>query len=379
MLWLIAALSSAFAYPIVNEPLPEGFDRVAIDVGGFVQPRFRWQPDDPTQGSLGEVGFSVQRMRVQLNTQLLPKADARWGLGVQQVTSFELMPEARLEDGFLNLSVGTEFQLQVGQFKAPLHRAILAGDQSNLFADRNQITRWVPEREIGAMFHGWTKKRVFEYEAAVFNGEGKNRLANVNKKVMAVGRVVVSPLGSPGAGNEILLDWRPPGEERFRPIVSVGSSVFYNVDGEPGQQEAYVGVNGEFFLHYRPLTVMAEAFYRTSDYENPALSDYKQLGGYAQFGYFLYGVPWASRHIALMGRFEQGDRYIPALDVPPSGPLDPGVSNRRVSAGIGIYANQPLFKAIQDLRLVASYTYKDELEAGDVKNDEFNLAASLSF
>jgi hypothetical protein len=379
-MWMLALVSAALAYPIVDKPLDEGFNRVRVDFGGFIQPRFRWSPDDLDAGALGEQSFSVQRMRLQLQTDLLSAPDDRWGFHVSQTTSIEMMPEARLEDGFIDLGFGTEFQIRVGQFKAPIHRAILAGDQNNLFPDRNQITTYVPEREIGAMLFGWWGKRQIEWSVGVFNGEGKNRIANVNRDFMYAGRIVFAPFGSPGPNFEILHDWRPEGVTAWRPIFSVGYSVFHNVDGPAGEREAYTGHNVEGFLHWRPLTLQSEFFFRTSDFENTTVADYQQIGWYVQAGYFLAGIPWAKRHLALMGRVEQGDAFKPiSQSVPASGPLDPAQASRRYSVGLGVYANRPLFRFVQDLRAVVSYTVKQELEDYPIDNDELNVTASLSF
>lgn len=379
MVW-VALVSTALAYPVVDKPLEQGFDAVRFDVGGFVQPRFRWAPDDVDAGLQGETSFSVQRVRVQLALDLLGDPEKRWAFHVRQVTSVEMMPQPRLEDAYLDLGLGTMLQLRLGQFKAPIHRAILAGDQNNLFPDRNQITTFVPEREIGAMVFGWWGERLIEWQLGVFNGEGKNRISNINREVMVAGRVVFSPFGSPGAGFEILRDWRPAGSERWRPHFSVGYSVFHNVVGAVGEREAYTGHNVEAFLHWRPLTMQSEFFFRTSDYENVDVADYRQLGWYVQAGYFLAGVPWAKEHLALMGRVEQGDSFDPlTADVPPAGPLDPRQASRRYAVGLGVYAGKPLFRFVQDLRVVVSYTIKEELEGYPVNNDELNVSASMTF
>lgn len=382
-LWVLL-VGAAHAVPLIDRDLEEaGFSHVRAELGGFIQPRFRWTPDDPDANLNGQIGFNVQRARLSQSVELTGApigASSHWKFSVREGLSIELSPEPVLQDAFINVGIGTEFQITAGQFKAPVHRAILAGDQNNLFPDRNQITTWVPEREIGVMLHGWWGERVIEWQVAAFDGEGKNRVGNVNKKLMYAGRVAFSPLGSPGTNFEILKDWRPDGQERIRPTFTVGYSFFQNTTGSVGTQQASLGHNVEFFFHYRPLTVMSEVFYRTSDFEAVEVADDHQLGGYVQAGMFLAGVPWAKDHIAVMGRFEQGDPFIPnGADVPPTGPTDPNQGSRRESVGLGIYANEPLFRFVQDLRLVVSYTFRQELEGFDLKNDELNVSSTLSF
>jgi hypothetical protein len=76
---------------------------------------------------------------------------------------------------------------------------------------------------------------------------------------------------------------------------------------------------------------------------------------------------------------EQGDAYKPTADIPPAGPLDPAQATRRVTAGLGFFAGKPMFRLVQDLRFVASYTVKQELEDLPLNNDEFNLSMNLNF
>ena len=168
LLWLPR---DATAYEVVNKPLPSRlFESVNVDLGGFVQARFRFSPDDTAAGTDGDIGFSLQRVRLELKGDLLAPDGSRWGLNIRQKYSIELIPEPRLQDAYINVGLGTLFQLRFGQFKAPIHRAILVSDANNLFPDRSQITGFVPERELGLMLHGWWGSRQLEWQAAVFNG-----------------------------------------------------------------------------------------------------------------------------------------------------------------------------------------------------------------
>lgn len=382
------ASTAAQAYDIVDKPLEgRAFDHLTVKLGGFVQPRFRFEPADPDVGTAGQIGFSVQRARLELEGVLTSPSQRPFPFSIAQKYSLELGGQngAILQDAYIDLGFGTEFHFRVGQFKAPIHRANLVSDANNLFPDRNRITQFagLPDRDIGVMFHGYWGRRFIEYSAGVWNGEGANRIS-ANKTFLYAGRVVFSPWGSPGSGWEILKDWRWEGDEVWRPVVSVGYSVHYEIDGVEGERQSFLGHNVEGFLHWRFLTVMSEFFYRTSYWEVEELADFQQQGWYVQLGAFWYGVPWAQDHLALLGRVEQGDEFRP-LDpdlvdkLPPSGPLDPAQATRRYTVGLGVYANQPLFKYAQDLRLVVSYTIKTELEGLDVKNDELNVSANLTF
>lgn len=373
--------SMAPAYDVFDKELPDRyFDRARARIFGFVQPRFRFVPDDPDAGTRGEVGFSVQRARFEFGGDLFAPKDQHWGISISHLFSIELVPEPRLVDAFLNLKFADELQLTVGQFKAPIHRGILVSDQNNLFADRNRVVSFVPDREIGAMIHGYWGRRFIEWQLALFNGDGPNRLDNINRKFLYVGRVVFSPWGTPGSAFEILKDWRWEGDDRWRPVFSVGYSIHFNVDGPPGQEEAWIGNNAELFFHWRFLTAMSEFFYKVSDYQDPVLPDYRQYGGYLQVGAFLQGIPWLEDHVALMGRIEQANRFQALrVDVPVAGPLDPNQEVRNYSMGVGIYAGKPFFNFVQEFRLVASYTIREELGGFPYKNNEFNVSTNLTF
>lgn len=381
LVW-IGLAPHAQAYDVVDRELEgRAFERLKVNVGGFLQPRFRFTPSDDNAGTPGEIGFSLQRVRVLIGGDLLPPSHRRFGFFIRQRFQFELIPEPSLLDAYIDVGFGTEFQIRLGQFKAPVHRALLVSDANNLFADRNQITRWITDREMGIMFHGYWGQRYIQWQAAMFNGEGANRLSNVNNKFYYAARITFSPLGSPGDSYEILLDWKPEGREKFVPVFTVGYAFHANTDGPLGQQQARLAHNVEFFFHWRFLTVMSELHYATIDWEAPEIEDFTQLGGYVQFGAFLYGVPWAQRHLALMGRFEQGDRFIPtdAANVPVTGATDPSQGSRRYSIGLGIFAGEPLFDVVQDFRLIVSYTIKQELEGFSYDNDELNITASMRF
>ena len=372
--------ASAAAWDVVDKDL-EGrtFTHAKASFGGYIQPRFRFSPDDTEAGSTGEVGFSVQRMRLELEGSFSAPGPKNFPFTLRQKTSIELMPDPRLQDAYVDFALGTPFQVRLGQFKAPSSRTNLTSDMGAMFPDKPLIASFGPEREMGAMFFGWWGKRLIEWNVGVFNGEGRNRVSNVNRKVMVVGRVAFSPLGSPGMAAEVLHDWSFKDDATIRPTFTVGYSITHNTIGPLGQQEAILAHDVDGFFHYRFFTAQGEFWDRTSDFEELSVSDYKQTGWYAQLSAFWFGVPWAQEHLALLGRVEQGDAYIPSADIPPAGPLDPAQATRRITAGVGFFAGKPMFRLVQDLRFVASYTVKQELEDLPLNNDEFNLSMNLNF
>ncbi len=362
LLTAAAASRPARAYEVLKAD-PEGaFDEVRMDVGGFIQPRFVSQPEDEVAGSPGEIGFNVRRARFELIGDLdkfgADREDKRFG--VTSRIGVETMPEARLVDAFINLRFLPAVQLRAGQFKAPTGRSWMVSDRRTLFPERGEITELYPGRQMGVMVHGNARENVVEYGLGAFNGEGMNRLANVNRKLLYAGRFVVSPIGSPGTAKGELLD---PEEE---PTFSVGYSGFFNVVGPEGQEEATIGHNGEAFVHWRWVSVQAEYLWRFTDWEDPAIADFNSGGYYAQVGSFVPAVPWAEEHVALLYKFQELDE-LDAIDatVSPTGPDDPAVARRTHTIGVGFYAGDPYFDSIHTMRLQVEYTIKQELEAAD--------------
>ena len=58
-------ISSVWALEVPVTKPQQGFDSIRMRIGGFVQPRFTHSPDDDSVGTVGEVGFSVRRVRLE--------------------------------------------------------------------------------------------------------------------------------------------------------------------------------------------------------------------------------------------------------------------------------------------------------------------------
>lgn len=374
MLALLVALtpSSAYAVDVVSGRPDSGpWEAVQVRVGGFVQPRFDIEQADDAAGVDGDIGFSVSQARFEFGGDLEGAAGSRLDAG--WLLSVELMPEARLNDAYVDLGVaGVPVSVRLGQLKAPTGRAFLTSDKYSLFPELAEMVEWIPTRDIGAMLHSTLGRNHVEAELGVFNGEGTNRLSNVNRHFLYAGRLVISPLGGPGTGRELIRD-----NDRL-PRFSLGGSVHRNVIGDVGLEEGALGLDGEFFLHWRWVNVQSEVIWRSVDYQDIAVSDYVQRGWYAQMGTFVAGVPWFQDHVALMGRVEQGDSLF-AAGVPAAGPTDPTQASRSIAFGGGLYAGRPWYSDVSDLRLVVTYTLKEELEGFPIDDDRFDALVSMTF
>lgn len=378
-MWWVAL---AHAATVADLQDVSGLSEVVVNLGGFIQPRFDAVQADLANGWSGNTGWSVQRARLETGGFATPAGAP--GPMVAWALSIELMPEARLQDAFVEFGRVPQvsghnphgISVRAGQQKAPFGRALMTSDARSLFPDLALLVGFIPSRDIGASVRAVAGNNHVEFEAGIFDGEGTNRIANVNRKFLYSARLVVSPLGGPGSGSELLHDWHD-GKGRRRPTVSLGGSVHVNETGDPGQQVGVFGADGEVFASWRWFTGQGEVLWQSFDEEEVAAADYTQFGAYGQLGAFLAGVPWAEDHLAGMFRYEAGDS-LRADGVLPAGPQDPTQGQTRTSVGIGVYAGEPWFRSPETLRVVAAYRFKREVEGFGFADDGLSVLANLT-
>jgi len=386
VLLLCVLPGAAAAATVVDRALPERrIDRLYLDVGGFVQPRFGFVASDPDAGWTGQRGFTVRRARFEVGGGIdvtLPKGPLP--LAINHALSVEFTPEARLQDAWIEAGLGDAVRLRVGQQKTPSNRTLLASDRNTMFPERGHVDSLAPRRDIGAQLHGalFPRRRI-EYAIGVFNGEGTNRVANENDKFLYVGRVVFSPLGTPGPRSEVLSPtngWMNAAGDTHAFTFSAGYSVHFNQEGPKGTEEGLLGHVVELAAHYRWLNVQSEFLYQLTDFEDRSLVDHDSYAFYAQLALFPPMVPWVQEHIAVLARFEEFDEFVQRKHspddalIPLAGPTDPGQKQRLVA----FYAGKPLFLGLGDLRVHAVYTSRSEAEGQPYKNDGFELALHLA-
>ncbi len=378
------ASGPAAAFEVARRTPDQGFDEVVIDVGGFVQPRVAVTQQDEVAGYGGELGFQVARARLEIQSALNvwhgtgePKAD-RWGdrgysmgWGIRPKLSAEMLPEALLTDAFLDVRLRPYAQLRTGQFKAPVNQTFLVSDRKTLFPERAELQDLSPGREMGAMVHGYAPEHRFEYNLAAFNGEGPNRLANVNRKLLMAWRVATSPLGGPGPRSELL-------PTTMAPTFTLAYAGYYNVDGPEGQEEATIGHNASGVVHAGPATVQGEFLWQFNDWQDPAIADFNAVAWYTQAGVF---VPGTEDRFALLVRYEDVEPFdnASAFPVPLSGPTDPNQARQILSGGVGLYAGQPWFESVHELRVQVIYSLYLESEGQPFHNDQFQVAGHFTF
>ena len=398
MLSLLAALAltpTALAAKVFSGST-DTFDKVSLQMGGYLQPRFSFEQEDPTAQHDGDLGFALRRARFETAASFVRSADGvdGWtGPSLATGMTVELMPEARLQDAWVDLRLAHPLQLRLGQFKAPTTRNQLVSTSAVIFQDLSELADLAPEREIGAQLMGFVGQHHLDYAAGVFNGEGTNRLSNVNDELLMAGRLTVSPLGAPSRPVEVLPQgWSLLGEDAplgaYDPqaTFSVGGTGFRNVTGAEGTQEGTWGVGADAFFHYRWVNLSGEWLTGQVDWEDENIADYGFSGWYAQAAIFPPMVPWAQDHLALIARVQQHDALIPdvAGSVPLVGPTDENQEAREVTMGVALFAGAPWFGSAEspDLHAVRAqlqWSMRQELESLDYDNDELLLATQVAF
>ncbi len=95
-----------------------------------------------------------------------------------------------------------EFQIKIGQYKAPFGLEQLSSDTKLFTLERSQVTSALtPERQIGVQIWGKPLASIFPeqkdlltYAVGIFNGNGRNITVNDNNEYMYVGRLEVQAL-----------------------------------------------------------------------------------------------------------------------------------------------------------------------------------------
>jgi phosphate-selective porin len=153
-------------------------------VTGYLQPRFE---------SVGDSAlFFLRRVRVAVQGDVTPWASYRAQVELRNLGTTAAVATVTGTDLYLALRGGAWSGL-VGQYKVPFSLEALLGSSTLELADRSIIVGdLAPNRDIGASAE-WHPHRVLAVRVGAFNGEGPNHATNPDRRLLAVGRVVLTP------------------------------------------------------------------------------------------------------------------------------------------------------------------------------------------
>ncbi len=197
-----------------------GFDFRTADglfdlaIGANLQVRFS-DLDVEDVGTATE--FRIRRLKLYLTGSIYdPRLTYRFQIAFENPNNVRL-----LDDAYLGWKFAELLQIQAGQSKTPYGREELMNDGVLMFAERSiAIDTFKPNRDIGAVFLGFSPGAIFQYAAGVYAGAGQGTLRTTNH-VMPIARVVWSTFGDPRVGE-------PDLDRSSKARFSIGANGFYN-------------------------------------------------------------------------------------------------------------------------------------------------------
>ncbi|CAA9260103.1 MAG: hypothetical protein AVDCRST_MAG42-2663 [uncultured Chthoniobacterales bacterium] len=264
-------------------------------------------------------------------------------------------------DLFANWRTFDEFNVKVGQFKAPFGLEQLTSDTKLFTPERSLVTTALtPERQIGVQVWGKplasvlpAQKDLLTYYAGAFNGTGRNITVNDNNEFMYVARLEVQAMKTKILNQESTLKLGANGvTSRDETGTSISSALLENSDGSlsaynlpsRGTREGY---GFDAALHVGPFDLIGE--YISENVRprgpEPRFSDFTADGYYVQGSYFV--LP---KRLQLVTRWETFDPGQAANDDIDS-----------VVAGVNYYLKG------DDIKLLAAYvhTWSDFRDANE--------------
>jgi phosphate-selective porin OprO/OprP len=165
-----------------NKPLPElsigpdGFSLTSADRDFALQLKGVLQIDSHTffndGGIRGNDGFLIRRARPILQGTVFRDFDFVF------VPDFGGSSGPQIFDAYLNYRFRPELQLRIGKFKPPVGLEQLQADPDTWFNERALPSDLVPNRDVGAQFHGEFFGGAIAWAAGIFNGVGDSRISS---------------------------------------------------------------------------------------------------------------------------------------------------------------------------------------------------------
>lgn len=380
--------------------VPAGSE-IKLALGGLLQTQYEGGDVSAFEGRFGSAAiddrFRLRRMRINVTGDFAEKFEFKLeGEFAQSDTAVTVRNalgaiiasnSTRTSFGGLDLWANwhqfPEFQIKVGQYKAPFGFEQISPDPRLLTPERSQVTSGLtPERQIGLQIWGKPFANVFPdqkdlltYYAGVFNGNGRNVAVNDNDQYMYVGRLELQPLKTKIFDQDATLQLGVnalSSHDAAGTVLSPGGSVRVNSDGSlsafiapsAAERTAY-GLDAHF--HLGPFDLKAE--YLSEDFDAraggiaPLFNDFRADGYHVEAGYYL--IP---KKLQLVTKYES---------------FDPGqVANDDLSSitgGLNYYIHGG------DIKIMAHYihTWSEFREArpqfGDDQFDEVILRLQVVF
>jgi phosphate-selective porin len=299
-----------------------GFLQTQVEVGdvaAFIG-RFSHSPAPVITAGPVNDRFLVRRARLTLAGEYAEQLDFKLELEVFSGTNARVAGVAA-RDVSVTWRALPEFNIKLGQFKAPFGFEQLTSDSRLISIEQSLVTTSLaPDRQIGIQVSGQPLARLWPdhgdlvtYHAGVFNGTGANTSLNDNSEFMYAGRVEVLALRSRILNQDVTLRFGANGlTSRDEGGTRVSPALFVNQDGSlspldvflPAGREAY---GADATLRIGPLELTSEylsqrIYYRGIGRPFPRPTALRPEGYYLQGSYFL-----AAEKLQLIAKWESFD------------------------------------------------------------------------
>ena len=328
-----------------------GASEIKLVLGGLLQTQYEAGDVSAFEGRFGSAAiddrFRLRRMRINVTGDFAEKFDfklegefastdtaitVRNAMGATIASNSTRTSFAAL-DLWANWHQFPEFQIKLGQYKAPFGFEQLSSDPKLLTAERSQVTSALtPERQIGVQVWGKPLTNVFPeqkdlltYYAGIFNGNGRNVTINDNDEYMFAGRLEVQPWKGKLAGADAWVKFGGnalSSNDASGTNLSPAGSVRVNSDGSLSSFTAPTAAERQGYgfdaaFHWGPFDLAAE--YLSESFEGrivngvmPTFSDFRAEGYYVQGGYFV--VPKKLQVVTKYEHFNPGQIISDNLD-----------------------------------------------------------------
>lgn len=161
-------------------------------VGGRLLTHYRFVQDRPEGAGTRSMPdtFFVRQARLEISGDFYK--DYEFKVQTDFPTGATSSTTGTLADGYLGWKKYPELSLRIGQFKEPFSQEETTSTRFIDFVERSVVNRLVPGRDIGLMIHGKLFEKILEYEAALYNGQGRAVVDGDDEKDTAL-RLRVTP------------------------------------------------------------------------------------------------------------------------------------------------------------------------------------------
>lgn len=266
-------------------------------LGGWIQPRYEYtrEPGDEDKSS-----FLLRRVRLDFQ-----------GFAFDERITFRVMSEfartANLRDAWINYRFDPALQVRAGQFTVPFQWHRYVSPRRQHFAERgvpSETFGFPTGRDVGAMAHGRLADGKLAYGLGVLDGAGRNVATSNSSGNMASARATWAVLGDlPREESDLAfsedLQWALGGgvqgaRKNEARAWDLGRSATGN------DRADWAAGTADTLLRYRGFSLAGDAYFRSVDPDDTAVSSYRGWAYMVSGGYFV--VP---EKYEVVGRWSQ--------------------------------------------------------------------------